>query len=153
MNIHSKRFKQIIRLAKVQRTLSDVKDYKLSAVIFDNRRVYASGYNTDKTIPMQGEYNRYKQPHSHSWKHSAHAEMNCLHKLLQQYYNKLPKMDKLSILVYRENAHGDFAMARPCPACEAALKKLGIKNIYYTGRGSLVHEEYCLSDLRRPYEE
>tara|TARA_Y100000034_G_scaffold75153_1_gene90271 strand:+ start:1036 stop:1383 length:348 start_codon:yes stop_codon:yes gene_type:complete len=34
--------------------------------------------------------------------------------------------------VVRVNRAGDFKMSKPCSMCEAALKHVGIKRIYYT---------------------
>lgn len=137
--------KKIINLAKMARLDSDFKEYKLGAVIFDRHKIYAYACNTDKGLPLQRHYNKFKSKDYPYWsKHSAHAEINCLHKLLQNYYGNMPDPANLSILVYREHADGSFAMAKPCKACEHALRELGISNIYYTGNNSLIFEKYKL---------
>lgn len=140
------KLKKPLKLAKAISGLSDYPHYKLGAVIFDNHKVYACACNSDKTTPLQKEFNKFKKADSADWKHSAHAEVNCIHKLLQQYYQKLPNVKYLSLLVYREKKNGSFAMAKPCPACEAAIKKLGIKNVYYTGNDSVIHEIYSTNE-------
>lgn len=137
------KLKNILRIAKTVSKISDVKEYHLGAVIFGKHKVYCFACNTDKEIPLQGYYNRFKAPDAHKWhKHSAHAEMNCIHKLLQQYYDDLPDYRKLSILVYREHADGSFAMARPCKACSRALRDLGFRHVYYTSNNGLCYEEF-----------
>jgi len=137
------KLKNILKIAKTVSKLSDVDEYQLGAVIFDRHKVYCFACNTDKALPMQKYYNRYKADNSGRWhKHSAHAEMNCIHKLLQQYYDKLPDYSKLSILVYREHADGSFAMARPCKACAHALMDLGFRHVYYTSNNGLCYEEF-----------
>ena len=142
LNIAGK-LKNILRIAKTASKLSDVDEYQLGAVIFDKHKVYCYACNTDKALPMQKYYNRYKADNSGHWhKHSAHAEMNCIHKLLQQYYDDLPDYTKLSILVYREHADGTFAMARPCKACSHALRDLGFRHVYYTNDNGLCYEEF-----------
>ena len=34
------------------------------------------------------------------------------------------------------------SLAKPCPACERALRDLGIKRVFYTGNDSFVNEVY-----------
>ncbi len=142
LNINCK-LKTALRIAKTTSKVSDVREYHLGAVIFDKHKIYCYACNTDKEIPMQRYYNRFKAPDAHKWrKHSAHAEMNCIHKLLQQYYDKLPDYKKLSILVYREHRNGTLAMARPCKACSKALRDLGFRHVYYTSDNGLCYEEF-----------
>ena len=139
----SGKIKKVIKVSALASYSSDVEGFKLGAVIFDKHKIYAYASNSEKANPLQKQYNRFKQRDSHLWlKHSGHAEINCIHRLLQQYYDDLPDTNKLSILVYREHADGSFAMARPCPACRAAIKKMGIKHVYYTGEKSLIYEEF-----------
>ena len=40
--------------------------------------------------------------------------------------------NKLSIFIYREWKTGEFAMARPCPACMRMIQDLGITRIVYS---------------------
>ena len=48
----------------------------------------------------------------------------------------------VSIYTYRELKDGTIACSRPCPACMALIKKLGIKTIYYTDEcGNFVKEK------------
>ena len=35
----------------------------------------------------------------------------------------------------------DFRISRPCPSCMAAIKDLGIKDIYYTTNDGFAHEK------------
>jgi deoxycytidylate deaminase len=39
---------------------------------------------------------------------------------------------KVELYVYRELRNGKMAMSRPCEACMAVIKKMGIKKIHYT---------------------
>ena len=48
---------------------------------------------------------------------------------------------KVSIFTYRELKNGKPACSRPCIACMALIKDLGIKNIYYIDEsGNFVKE-------------
>lgn len=130
-----------MKAAKTASKLSDVPGYRLGAVIFDRHRIYCYACNTERSIPLQMRYNAFKSPDSHAWrKHSAHAEMNCIHRLLQRYYQDLPDYGKLSILVYREHRDGSLALAKPCKACSKALRDLGFGHIYYTTEDGICHE-------------
>ena len=42
---------------------------------------------------------------------------------------------RVHIYIYRELRDGTLAMARPCQACLAAIKQMGIKHIHYTTDG------------------
>ena len=147
LNIHGK-LKSVLKVAKTISALSDVPRYHLGAVIFDKHKIYCFACNTDKALPLQQRYNKFKSSSAVSWpKQSAHAEMNCIHKLLQTHYEDLPDYSKLSILVYREHADGSFALARPCKACSHAIKDLGFKHVYYTTDDGLCYEEF-LGDVK-----
>ncbi len=45
------------------------------------------------------------------------------------------------IYIYISYTNG-LGMARPCPACMAAIKELGIKNIYYTTDNGYAYEKH-----------
>ena len=71
---------------------------------------------------------------------ACHAEMSALLRL-KRFFPDIHAQD-VGILVYRETASGELALARPCPACEKALRDYGITDIYYTGKNSMVYEKY-----------
>ena len=68
--------------------------------------------------------------------HSVHAEIDCISKI--QYMDI--RWDKVKVFVYREMLDGSIGMARPCPACMAYIKDMGIRNIYYTTNNGFAHE-------------
>lgn len=49
---------------------------------------------------------------------------------------------KVNVFVYRVKKDGGKGMARPCKACEAMLKNMGIKEIYYSTDTGFAHETY-----------
>lgn len=136
----SKIIKTALREAKSMRLASDFKRFKLGAVIFTNKKILVGGSNANKTSPIQSRYNIFRKSRPIDVKSCCHAEMSALVRLKRLY----PKLsgEQLSILVYRETAVGEYAMARPCPACEKALRDYGIKHIYYTGNKSVCYEQY-----------
>ena len=134
--------KKIFIIARQASILSDYQHYNIGAVIFDKHRIYAIGYNQLKSLPMQKEFNPCRGFDDDACKHFGHAEMIAVHRLIQSTYDKNINISHLSICIYREHRNGDYALAKPCKACESAIRKLGIKNIYYTGDKSLVYERY-----------
>lgn len=136
------KLKKILKLAKSVASCSDFEPFKLGAVIFDKHKVYAVASNSEKSYPLQRKYNKAKSHDYETWsKHSVHAEINCIHKFIQQNYGNMPDISTLSILVYREHTDGSFALAKPCKACSAAIRDFGFKHVYYTGEHSLIYEE------------
>ena len=58
------------------------------------------------------------------------------------YHNGEIDFSKVKVVVYREFRNGKLANCRPCPACMAAIKEMGIEQIYYTTEdGGYVKEE------------
>lgn len=132
--------KKVIKEAKSERDLSDFRFFKLGAVIFSSKRILVSGHNTNRTNPTQAEYNKYRPYHCESC--ACHAEISALIRLRRNFPDI--RAQDVGILVYRETATGERALAKPCPACERALRDYGITDIYYTGQNSLVYEKYEL---------
>lgn len=94
------------------------------------------GWNVVKENPIQKQYNKYREFDVDVARNSLHAEMMSI--------VRAKKMDidfgRASIFVYREYKNGELAIAKPCPACMNAIRDIGIKDIYYTGNGSYIHE-------------
>ena len=97
------------------------------------------GCNLSKTSPVQKKYNRernYSINASFLRTNCLHAEVNCL--------NKIKNLDidfsRANLFVYREHKDGTTALARPCKACRAFAKDLGIKHIFYTTEDGYAYE-------------
>lgn len=67
---------------------------------------------------------------------TMHAEMMVVNKIRNLDIN----FSQVKIYVHRGN--GKLLLSRPCPACERALRDIGIKKIYYTGYNSYISERY-----------
>jgi len=108
---------------------------KIGCVIAYKGTILAKGSNSDKTHPMQEQYNRYRFKKESETKYlpaKCHAELAALAKI--KYLDI--DFSAAHIYVYREFKDGRKAMARPCPACMNALREKGIKKIHYsTDRG------------------
>ena len=87
--------------------------------------------------PLQKEYNKLRYPDDNT-PHCLHAEMAALIPL----HNLDIDWSKTSVFVWRvcKADRSKGALARPCPACMAYIKSLGIKDIYYSANDGPVHE-------------
>lgn len=136
MTINQRSIQKYFRLAKNASEFSDFPRYHLGAIIVCGNKVVSIGWNVVKENPIQKQYNKYREFDVDVARNSLHAEMMSI--------VRAKKMDidfgRASIFVYREYKNGELAIAKPCPACMNAIRDIGIKDIYYTGNGSYVHE-------------
>ena len=115
---------------------------KIGSVIVCSNEVLTIGWNSNKETSIQKKYNRFRNFDCNSFPNYTHAEMDALLKLKKLYNLKTIDFSKVAIFIYRERKDTGIALAKPCPACEAAIKSMGIKNVFYTGNGSLINELY-----------
>ncbi len=57
-----------------------------------------------------------------------HDEINCTNSIRHLDIN----FSKVKLYIYRIRKDQPFGLSRPCHSCMAAIKDLGIKDIYYT---------------------
>ena len=57
-----------------------------------------------------------------------YAEINCTNSIRHLDIN----FSKVKLYIYRIRKDQSFGLSRPCHSCMAAIKDLGIKDIYYT---------------------
>lgn len=109
---------------------SDFPRQKLGCVLMQGNKVLAIGYNTTKTNPMQKMFNRYRHFDFETLNDGTiHAEMHLL--LKTRYWDV--DWSRTTLYIYREfKRNHKPALAKPCPACQAALWGRGITEIYYT---------------------
>lgn len=89
--------------------------HQLGCVIVKKNEVIGLGFNKFKTHP--------KSPHPYQM---IHAELDAMLGISREV------LSGADVYVYRETKDGSQALAKPCAYCEAALKEVGIKNVYYT---------------------
>ena len=117
--------------AKDVANISDFYKTHVGCVAIYHGRIIGIGCNTNKTHPMQKRYNKLRESKDDSntnFEPKLHAEMNCLSQLKNLDIN----FSKVKLYIYRVRKDQPFGMARPCPSCMAAIKDLGIRDIYYT---------------------
>ena len=121
-------------LFRMARAVSLQSDYcgsaRIGCIAVYKGSVLAKGFNSDKTHTIQSRYNvmRYKDIGNRYLPSKIHGELAVLQKI--KYLDI--DFSRVHIYVYRELKDGTMAMARPCPACMAAIKQMGIKYIHYT---------------------
>lgn len=126
MNNREKRF---FNVAKELSELGDYEKAHLGAVVVYGNRIISTGFNSNKTNPLQDKYNRFR--HFRVDKQTlpkTHAEIAALNPIKNQDLD----WNHISIYLYRSMKDGSRSCARPCPACQALIRDLGIKTIYYT---------------------
>ena len=136
----SKNDKKYFEKARSIASISDFKKTHVGCVAVYQGGIIGIGCNTNKTHPMQLKYNRYRRNkyHSESFIPKLHAEINCIRAIRHMDID----FSRVKLFVYRiSNDNQPFGIARPCPSCMAAIKDLGIRNIYYTTNEGYAHEK------------
>ena len=117
-------------------TISDYKKTHVGCVAVYQGQVIGLGCNCNKTHPVQKKYNRYRKP-SDSMLPKLHAEISCLNQIKHLDIN----FSKVKLYIYRIRKDQPFGMARPCQSCMAAIRDLGVRNIFYTTNDGYAHEK------------
>lgn len=105
---------------------------RIGAAIVNGNYVVSEGRNKRKTHTVQYYFNKNTQ--YDALQPNIHAEIDAL---ISSRYNDLTGCE---IFVYREFMDGSLANCRPCKSCMSALKKAGIKHIYYTTESGYHYE-------------
>lgn len=121
--------------AKQTATISDYKKVHIGCVAVYRGNIIGIGCNCNKTHPIQKVYNKYRS-RSESLLPKLHAEINCINSIKNLDIN----FSKVRLYIYRIRRDQPFGLSRPCPSCMAAIKDLGIRNIYYTSNDGYIHE-------------
>ena len=122
--------------AKRVAAISDFPRTHIGCIAVYQGNIIGMGCNTNKTHPTQKYYNRYRE-YSEILPAKLHAEINCINQIKYLDIN----FSKVRLYIYRIRNDQPYGMARPCPSCMAAIKDIGIKNIYYTSNDGFVHEK------------
>ena len=115
-------------------TISDYKKTHVGCVAVYQGQVIGLGCNCNKTHPIQKKYNRYRKD---LMLPKLHAEISCLNQIKHLDIN----FSKVKLYIYRIRKDQPFGMARPCPSCMAAIRDLGVRNIFYTTNDGYAHEK------------
>lgn len=102
-----------------QASLKSQSDPKLGAVVVKKNEEISFGFNDMKKT----------HPRATSPFKTLHAEIDAL---IGKSWDELEGSD---VYVYREFKSGQLAMSKPCPSCELALRRAGIRRVFYTTNG------------------
>lgn len=121
--------------AKEVSKLSTYKRHHIGCVVVYKNRIISSGFNSNKTNPLQKKYNAIR--FSVDTPHTLHAETDAMLSVM-----KMKDIDTkhVKIYLYREHADGTVAQSRPCPSCIKLLKDNSIRTIFYTTNDGYAEE-------------
>jgi deoxycytidylate deaminase len=114
---------------------------RIGTVVAYKGSILAKASNTSKTHPRQKQLNVYRfheadVKNGKCLAHPLHSELKALQKVRWLDID----FSKVHIYVYRELLNGKLGMSRPCAACMAAIRNMGIKHIHYTTYDGYCHE-------------
>lgn len=132
----SKSHRAYFKAAKAMAEMSNFKQHHIGAVAVCGHKIISSGYNSNKTNPIQKRLNIHR--FDVDTNHTVHAELACLLPLINR---KDINFSDVSLYIYREYKNGSPALSKPCPSCMALIRQLGIKKLYYSGDNSYINEE------------
>lgn len=128
-----KYFSKACQVAKV----SDYYKIHIGCVAVYQGSIIGVGCNCNKTHPKQKFYNKYRKRQTDAMLPKLHAEMRCINSIQNLDIN----LSKVKLYIYRIRKDQPFGLARPCPSCMAAIKDIGIRNIYYTTNDGYAFEK------------
>ena len=131
-NIDYKYFNKARQVANI----SDYKKQHVGCVAVYQGQVIGLGCNTNKTHPIQKFYNKYRMPSDYMLP-KLHAEISCINQIKHLDIN----FSKVKLYIYRIRKDQPFGLSRPCLSCMAAIKDLGIRDIYYTTNDGYAYEK------------
>lgn len=135
----TKKDKAYFNISKEVSKISDFPRIKIGCCAVYKHQIISTGFNTQRTAPIQKKYNKYR--FSDDTRHSCHAEISCLKSLVGR---KDIDFKNVTLYIYRAYKNGELALSRPCPSCMKLITDLGIKHIYYTNSGGFSHEEILI---------
>lgn len=128
---------KFLKLAEQVAISSEHPSFKIGAVITYKSVVLAFAANEIKSHPLQKRMNIYRFPEADTCKNFLHAELSALLKARKQKKD----LSHAILFVVRKDLNGNFAMARPCPACLKMISLLGIKTIIYSTCNGFIKKE------------
>lgn len=123
------------------RSVAELSDYHknhIGCIAVLGNKILSVGFSSKKDHPLQKHYNQYRKfENTNHIVHKLHAEIHCLSTIRNMDIN----WSKVDLYIYRIRKDIGMGLSRPCPACMAMIRDLGITNIFYTGNGSYIYEK------------
>ena len=133
----TKKDKVYFNIAREISKLSDFPRIKIGCCCVYKHKVISTGFNTQRTDPMQKKYNIYRFPEDTN--HMCHAETMALKPLIGR---KDIDFKNIVIYVVRYDINGKPMLARPCRSCEKLIRDLKIRKVFFSTYGGYVSEEF-----------
>jgi deoxycytidylate deaminase len=127
-----------LKLAEAVSKFSDFKPYKIGCILICKKQILSVGHNTNKSHPIQKEYNSFRELYGENINHKAHAEINCIVKVIKLDVD----LSNCILYIFRQHKDKTWAMARPCPGCMRFIQDQGIKTIIFTNNNNNYSIEY-----------
>ncbi len=123
---------------------------KVGCIAVYGNKIIATGFNADRTHPLQAYYNQYRNfNNKQSAVHKLHAEIMCLSPLIVPPTRFEINWNKVKLYIYRSCKDREYGNARPCPACMQLIRDLGINHIYYTTDTGYAYENLQSNNLKK----
>lgn len=114
------------------------KRVKVVAFVVYKNKILSFGVNSEKTSLYQhrmrarigGSYDEFVYD-------KTHAEIAAIKKIHPQFDD----WRHVELFIVSKKKDGNFRFSRPCPICEQAIRRLGVKRIYYTDSFNGITEE------------
>ena len=126
------------RFFQKARQIANISDYSrihIGCIAVYQGQVIGLGFNTNKTHPVQKFYNKYRTTSDYILP-KLHAAIRCINQIKHLDIN----FSKVKLYIYRIRKDQPFGLSRPCPSCMAAIKDLGIRDVYYTTNDGYSYE-------------
>ena len=117
----SRRKKRYIELCKRVAENSESSDYRHGAVLVKGSTVLNVANNKNVHARFGKRFRKRDCGHA-----THHAELGCIMGVDRSITRGT------DVYVVRVGKSGDLRMSKPCPMCEAALKHVGVRRVYYS---------------------
>ena len=132
----SKFDERMFHAAHIEAEKSEYKRFHVGCVIAYKHTIIGRGHNSNKSHPMQKEYNRYRNFNNTDGNYihdASHAEVQAISSV--NFVTGIQiDWSKVKVYVFRICRGKKLGMgnAKPCPACMNAIKDLGIKKVFFS---------------------
>jgi deoxycytidylate deaminase len=127
-----------LKLAEAVSKFSDYKPYKIGCVLVYKKQILSVGHNTNKSHPIQKEYNSFRNLYGSNINHKAHAEVICVSRAMKLGVD----LSNCTLYIFRQHKDKTWAMARPCAGCMEFIKDQKISTIVFTNINNNYSIEY-----------
>ena len=137
--MNSSRIEHYLSLAENACVFSDNTRTRVGCVVVYRNSVISVGWNPEnKEHPIQKKYNELRGSYTKTPKFTdrVHAEVMALARIKYMFID----WSRVSVFVCRILKDGTREMARPCQACQGYMRKLGVRDVYYTTSNGYSYE-------------